>query len=192
MDISFTYYEEIAIQVCNVKKATSSESLFKKNRLREVVLARQFCMYYRKVVLGYTFRVAGERYGKDHATALHAKKCIKNLKDTRDSDALKFYEFEKRCLKIFKETKVLSKRRREMMTIHMDVERYGFKKLLGVAGRDFLNGFVAIDKYLNEDDSIKQEGEVRMAMSEIMVASKKISELFSYEDNGDLDTENGG
>ena len=48
-----------------------SEMLFTNTRRREVVNARQVCMYIRRQA-GHTFEAIGRFFGKDHATAVHS------------------------------------------------------------------------------------------------------------------------
>lgn len=56
-----------------------------KTRKREVVKARQFCMWFLKNKTPMTLSTIGQRYGdKDHATVLHACNVVENLIFTKD------------------------------------------------------------------------------------------------------------
>ena len=55
-----------------------SGSLFTNTRRREVVNARQVCMYIRREA-GHTFEAIGRFFGKDHATAVHSCYVTKDL-----------------------------------------------------------------------------------------------------------------
>lgn len=92
--MSIYYYEQIACDITGV----NSELLFWKGKPQYVVLARQFCMMYRFNFLKMNEVDSGERYHRDHSTVNHAKKTIKNYKETKDSR----YEMYKKFLLLCK------------------------------------------------------------------------------------------
>jgi len=54
-----------------------------KTRKREIVQARQLCMYFAKWMTSMSLTSIGETYGdKDHATVLHACRTVENLRET--------------------------------------------------------------------------------------------------------------
>jgi chromosomal replication initiator protein len=54
-----------------------------KTRKREIVMSRQIIMaVYHRAIFSVSLKEAGNLYGKDHATVLHACKTISNLRDT--------------------------------------------------------------------------------------------------------------
>ena len=63
----------------------SSFERSEKTRKRIYVEARQIHMALLNVTYKLTFDAAGKHYNKDHATAMHAKKEIKNLYQTNES-----------------------------------------------------------------------------------------------------------
>jgi len=74
------------------KNQVSLKQLTSKTRKREVVFCRFLAMNYMYYVCkdilkisGITLEFVGRRYGKDHATVLHAIKTIKNYQDTDKS-----------------------------------------------------------------------------------------------------------
>jgi hypothetical protein len=58
------------------------EALKTKTRKRTIVEPRQVVMWFRKKNTKESLAEIGERYGKDHATVLHAVKTVNNLKET--------------------------------------------------------------------------------------------------------------
>lgn len=77
--------EDIVCKFFNIEK----EMLGIKTRKREIVEPRQICMWWREKNTKESLAVIGRRYsskskpeGYDHATVLHAKKTVINLKDT--------------------------------------------------------------------------------------------------------------
>ncbi len=49
-----------------------------KSRKQNLVFIRQLCIFLGKEILGMSYKELGEKFGKDHATAMHAYKVIKN------------------------------------------------------------------------------------------------------------------
>lgn len=90
------YYENIAAEICELADA---KDIWKETRKVEICKARQFCMIYRKTNLSKSYAVAGERYDRDHATAMHAERAISNLIDTKNEWGKKYQVFLDRCLK---------------------------------------------------------------------------------------------
>ena len=66
--------EKLVAEIFN----TTPEKLQQKTRLREVVLPRQVCMWWRYENTRESLAQIGARYNKDHATVLHAVKVINN------------------------------------------------------------------------------------------------------------------
>lgn len=89
------YYENIAAEICELADV---KDIWKKTRKVEICKARQFCMRYRITNLKKSLFVAGERYGKDHATALHAKDIIDDLIDTKNIWGEKYLLFLNKCM----------------------------------------------------------------------------------------------
>jgi len=52
------------------------------SRKREVVMPRQLAMYFCKKYTRNSLAAIGARYGKNHATVLHACKTVANLAET--------------------------------------------------------------------------------------------------------------
>lgn len=94
--MTILYYEQIACDICGV----SPSMLFVNGRPQYAVLARQFCMAYRVDVLNMNESESGARYnGRNHATVNHAKKTIKNYKETKDSRYKLYQKFLLSCKK---------------------------------------------------------------------------------------------
>ena len=90
------YYENVAAEICELADV---KDIWKDTRKIEICKARQFCMRYRITNLKKSLSVAGSRYGKDHATAEHAKKTLANLVDTKNEWGLKYLSFLDECAK---------------------------------------------------------------------------------------------
>ena len=68
-----------------VSKITTvpEEDIDIETRKREIVQARQICMFFAKSMTKVSLASIGEEFGgKDHATVLHANRTVKNLKET--------------------------------------------------------------------------------------------------------------
>lgn len=71
--------ENIIAIVLN-KKNLTEESLITKSRRRELVYARQLCMYLVHKYSRVTLRTIGERLGgRDHTTVIHSKQTVMDL-----------------------------------------------------------------------------------------------------------------
>jgi len=93
------YFHEIQRIVCSGERISYSENykeLQGKTRKREIVLARQMVMYFLKLINGSSISWAkvGSFYGKDHATAMHGSKAVKNLIDTDRNVAARITLYE--------------------------------------------------------------------------------------------------
>jgi len=105
------YYEVVACNIVNQSKVlwlniggdVYPKDLKRTSRERRIVVARQLCMFYRNNYLKMTFAITAGRYGKDHATALHAVKTIENLKKTDPVFRIDVNNFIKICLDMKKE-----------------------------------------------------------------------------------------
>lgn len=73
--------ELIQQTVCDFYGLKNSDLLVR-TRKRHIVFARQIIIYLSIFYLKYTFQKSAEIYGLNHATAIHAKKTIKNIYDT--------------------------------------------------------------------------------------------------------------
>lgn len=62
-----------------------------KNRKREVVLPRQIVMYILKSHYNMTFKQVGREFGKDHTTAIHSFRTVKDFLSTNDERAVSIY-----------------------------------------------------------------------------------------------------
>jgi chromosomal replication initiation ATPase DnaA len=74
-------YKFICERVINWEGFTFEE-INTKCRDREICFTRQLCMYLGLVLINITTVRAAGYFGKDHATAIHAKHVIQNLMDT--------------------------------------------------------------------------------------------------------------
>lgn len=93
------YFHEIQRIVCSGERISFTENykeLQTKTRKREIVLARQMVMYFLKLINGssISWEKVGSFYGKDHATAMHASKAVKNLIDTDRNVAARITLYE--------------------------------------------------------------------------------------------------
>lgn len=95
----FEYVHTIS---CKLNDADYFKSLTK-TRKRECVMARYMtcALFMRKIII--TCENAGALINRDHATAIHAKKTIKNLTDTDKKIAGKFNLLAQLTFKEFKE-----------------------------------------------------------------------------------------
>jgi len=66
--------------VCN----TTFEALKKRNRKRELVMARQFIYYFLRKRTALSLKSIGEIFGQDHTTVIHSVDTITNLLCTED------------------------------------------------------------------------------------------------------------
>jgi len=86
--------------ICNCLKISSyklqTDHAYRK---REYVYARQMHMLVRSKLLGMSLRVAGEIYGKDHATVLHAIRTQLNLYETDKAYRAQTADFWERYFK---------------------------------------------------------------------------------------------
>ena len=93
MDKNYYYYEIIGADLFEIDPA----KLFVETRKTEVVRCRQLMMKYRKEELGYSLAKAAARYGKDHATAIHAIKKINSFCDIYKDFWALVLDFNERC-----------------------------------------------------------------------------------------------
>jgi hypothetical protein len=91
--MNYEYYEVIACEFFGIEP----RELFLKTRKGEIKNARFFCMTYRHVNLGFSFRISGLRYNLDHSTSIHAKKTIDNWIETKDDFGKMYLEFLEKC-----------------------------------------------------------------------------------------------
>lgn len=80
-----TNYDIFEVVVCEEVsklqgKKVSVNQLESNTRRREVVYSRQIIM--KKMNESMSLQLAGNRFGKDHATVIHSAKAVKNLYDT--------------------------------------------------------------------------------------------------------------
>lgn len=61
---------------------TTVEEMHTKKRNGDVAEARQVVMWYAHERRGYSFFMAGKIFGKNHATAIHARNTVNNLIET--------------------------------------------------------------------------------------------------------------
>ena len=65
------------------------------SRKREIVEARMLCMYFAAIETRKTLYEIGDFYGeRDHATVIHAKKTVTNLRDTSREFREKFMSIQ--------------------------------------------------------------------------------------------------
>jgi len=72
------------------------EALKQKEHPREIAFARQVVWYFLKAYTKQSLAMMGRHYGKDHATALHGIKTVKNLMDSDKQIAYKIGVYETR------------------------------------------------------------------------------------------------
>lgn len=99
MNKNYYYYEIIGAELFGIDPAM----LFVETRKTEVVRCRQLMMKYRKEVLNYSLAVSANRYGLDHATAIHAIKKINSFCQIYKDFWALIEEFNNRCRKEYKE-----------------------------------------------------------------------------------------
>jgi hypothetical protein len=80
-----TNYDSFEVVVCEEVsklqgKRVSVNQLESTTRRREVVYSRQIIM--KKMNESMSLQLAGNRFGKDHATVLHSSKTVKNMYET--------------------------------------------------------------------------------------------------------------
>ncbi len=92
---------EDIISVCSQYFNISKEQLCTKQRIPEIVLARQICMYLCRDFLGLSYASIGKFFGnKDHSTVLHSIKKIKLLLPTNKDMQNKVTELKRKCANI--------------------------------------------------------------------------------------------
>lgn len=71
--------EDVIIEEVTSQYNVKIEDLKKPNRRREYLDPRQIIMYFLRTKTNLTFKTIGEMMGgKDHATVIHAVKCVEN------------------------------------------------------------------------------------------------------------------
>lgn len=128
------FYERIAGNICGV----NPELLFVETRKSEVALARQFCMSLRMERLKFTCEKAAERYGKDHSTALYAKKSINNYKFTKDNRYQMYLQFVSQCLKEPLHMYEYNSVGEVSSLVHEKVQRMGYSEFISDASDLFI------------------------------------------------------
>jgi chromosomal replication initiator protein len=92
-EISIEYIQKIVSDYF----AISIEQINARTRKREIVQARQLCMYFAKKYTKLPLSSIGAACGnKDHATVLHACKTINNLQETDKKMRLYIEDIEKK------------------------------------------------------------------------------------------------
>ena len=90
-EITFDKISKAVSQVTEI----SNESMLFKTRKREIVESRQLVMYYAKIYKLGSWRVIGEYFNKDHATAVYSYNTIINLNKTNKKIRRYVNEIEK-------------------------------------------------------------------------------------------------
>ncbi len=126
-----TFYEIIASKICGV----NPEDLFKQTKLQDVVLARFFCIIYRKDVLGMSGNKAASKYHLDHAIYHHAKKKVKEYLDTKDERYGKYLQFMEGCAEF------AAKSDTAVNTLHLKISVVGLNEYLDGSLRLFVDFF---------------------------------------------------
>lgn len=85
--ISQDFIVEVVCTVC----LTSMEVLKKRNRKRELVIARQFIYFFLRNRTSLTLKSIGELFSQDHTTVIHSLDTIGNLIDARDPSIMEMY-----------------------------------------------------------------------------------------------------
>ena len=68
--------------ICAQEWGIDREQLYTRTRERQVVEARQMAMYLRVTRERSSYAAAGQPYDRDHATAIHAVRTVRNLMST--------------------------------------------------------------------------------------------------------------
>lgn len=166
--MELTYYEQIAVNICGIEP----DKLFEKTRKQDVILARNFCMAFRRQELGMTISMSAYRYHKDHATTIHAIKYLENLKFTKDKDYSLYQEFILQARKIKLLYDEYSSENLSIKFIHEKIAETGFKSYIKKASELFLK----LSEKLKQDNN---EIEVRNLLDE---TKNKLIELIQlYE-----------
>jgi len=77
--------EDIITFICHYKQIPAEEIIRQPKGKREVVHARQLCMYYIRQRTELSLNSIGERFGgRDHTTVIHAVRTIKDLLQVND------------------------------------------------------------------------------------------------------------
>lgn len=88
-------FEQIQSIVC-LGEGILPQTLKEKPHPREIAFARQTVWYFLKKYTKESLAMMGRHYGKDHATALHGIKTVKNLMDSDKQIAYKIGVYETR------------------------------------------------------------------------------------------------
>lgn len=132
-----TFYELIASNICGVQ----IEDLFKQTKYQDLVLARFFCIIYRKDVLGMSGKKAANKYHLDHAIYHHAKKKVQEYLETKDERYGKYLQFVEECAEF------VAKSDTAVNTLHLKISMVGLNQYLEGSLRLFTEFF----KYATED-----------------------------------------
>lgn len=148
-----TFYEIIASKICG----TSPEDLFKKTRDQDPVLARFFCIIYRKDVLGMSGDKAAKRYYRDHAIYHYAKKKVQEYHETKDERYDKYLQFVEECAEF------VAKSDTAVNTLHLKISMVGLGGYLEGSMRMFSEFF----KYATENQEELAKYQLNLCMERL-------------------------
>ena len=95
--------------MCAQEWGIDREQLYTRTRERQVVEARQMAMYLRVTRERSSYAAAGQPYDRDHATAIHAVRTVRNLMSTDKA----FRDKARRVIGTLEEMDRLTKLRRK-------------------------------------------------------------------------------
>lgn len=96
------FYEQIIRILISKENLAFPSILYTNTRKREYVFVRQLSMYFAKEYNLGTWACIGDRFGKDHATAMHSYKTIRNYIDTDKEKANKILIYKNQFDKLIK------------------------------------------------------------------------------------------
>ena len=82
---------EVICEVCN----TNMEMLKKRNRKRELVMARHFICYFLRKRTSLSLKSIGNLFGQDHTTVMHGIDTIRNLLCIEDPSVMEGFRLIK-------------------------------------------------------------------------------------------------
>ncbi len=85
--IKMEHILEAVCEVCN----TSMDELKRRNRKRELVMARHFICYFLRKETGLSLKSIGNLFGHDHTTVIHGVNTITNLLCVKDPGVMEYF-----------------------------------------------------------------------------------------------------
>ena len=143
------YYEQIAADIVGI----NPEKMFENVRTESVVLARQFCMIYRKKVLHMSLAVSAERYHLDHATVIHAIKSMENYEFQKHERFTLYQQFINTCSHRLSSFDNLFPLNGDLQqSVDAAIKKHGFKRFIADSANAFNKMFVMMQDEVDEND----------------------------------------